>query len=326
MHNLIEERPKLEKSESLASLVKRLGNPESTMMLYSPCHMFQIPQIDGAIGYHQVGSCAVVIGDPICSPQDIPELTKAFHLHCEASHLKTIYLLAHHDFAHWGIQNGYRTLIEIGTELSIDPTSFHEEHNVRRKVNSATKHGVQVKEYQQFDPLLEKGIKNAIQTWLQERRGPQIHVGTLDLNHNSEIRIFYAQQQDKIVGVLILTPLDRFQGWAESYNIAISNAPVGTTELLMCSTLKSLANENCRFLCLGTASGAELGEIIGLTFFGKNLARLIFKTANWIFKLSAKTVYLNKYRPHSQPIFLLSKDKLTITQLLAIKHILNVKL
>ena len=110
MPNLTEEKSKLtdeselEKSESLASIVKRLGNPESTTLLHSPCNVFQISQIDGVIGYHQIGNCAVVIGDPICLPQDIAELTKAFHLHCQECDLKTVYLLAYHDFAHWAIQ------------------------------------------------------------------------------------------------------------------------------------------------------------------------------------------------------------------------------
>ena len=81
MYKLEDEIQEFKKPEPFASIVKRLGNPESTTLLHSPCNVFQISGVDGVIGYHQIGKCVVVVGDPICLPQDIAELTKAFHLY-----------------------------------------------------------------------------------------------------------------------------------------------------------------------------------------------------------------------------------------------------
>lgn len=327
MYQLKDEISAFKKPEPLASIVKRLGNPESTTLLYSNCKVFQIPQVDGVIGYHQIRNCAVVIGNPICLPQDIAELTQAFHRYCQASGLKTLYLLAYHDFADWAINNGCRTSIEIGSELSINPTNFQKKQKLRWKINQSIQQGVKVSEYKEYDPLLEKQMKHTVDTWLKQRRGPQIHLGNIDFfNHDTEKRVFYAQQNDKIIGVLILTPVDRFQGWVVSSYLATSDAPVGTTENLMCSAFDSLASENCHFLCLGAVSGSKLGEIIGLGSFGKTMADFIFKTSKWFFKLDAKAIYLNKYHPYLRSTFLLCRDKLSITELLAIKHVLNVKL
>lgn len=268
----------------------------------------------------------MVVGDPICLPQDIAELTKAFHLHCQECNLKTVYLLAYHDFAHWAINNGCRTLIQVGSELSINPTSFRMKQKLRWKINQSIQHGVDVKEYKNFDQSLENQMKNAIHTWSKQRRGPQIHLGNINFfNSDAEKRIFYAQQKDKIIGILMLTPVDRFQGWAVGSYLAFLDAPVGTTEHLMCSTFDCLANENCQFLCLGAVSGAKLGEVVGLSPFGKTLADFILKTARWVFKLDAKAIYLNKYHPCLRSTFLLCRDKLTIAELFAIKHVLNVK-
>lgn len=317
------------KPEPLASIVKRLGNPESTTLLHSssPCNVFKIPQVDGVIGYHQIGNYVVVIGDPICLPHDVAELTKAFHLYCQERDLKTVYLLTYHDFAHWAMNNGCRTLIQVGSELSINPTNFRKKQKLRWKINQSIQHGVHVEEYKNFDLPLENKIKNTIHAWSKQRHGPQIHLGNISfLNSDAEKRIFYAQQEDKIIGVLLLTPVDRFQGWVVSSYLAISDAPVGTTEHLMCSAFDSLANENCQFLCLGAVSGTKLGEVVGLSLFRKTLADLIFKSARWFFKLDAKAIYLNKYHPHLRSTFLVSRDKLTISELLAIKHVLNVKL
>lgn len=327
MYNFQDERSEFQKSESLASIVKRLGNPESTTLLHSPCNLFKIPQVDGVIGYHQIRNCAVVVGDPICLPQDISELTKAFHLHCQECNLKTVYLLAYHDFAHWAINNGFRTLIQVGSELSINPTNFRKKQKLRWKINQSIQHGVDVKEYKTFDLSLENQMKNTILTWSKQRRGPQIHLGDINFfNSDVEKRIFYAQLKDKIIGVLMLTAVDRFEGWVVSSYLAILDAPVGTTEHLMCSTFDSLAKENCHFLCLGAVSGAKLGEVVGLNPFDKTLADLIFRTARWFFKLDAKAIYFNKYHPFLRSTFLLCRGRLTISELLAIKHVLNVKL
>jgi lysylphosphatidylglycerol synthetase-like protein (DUF2156 family) len=327
MNNSEEEMAQFKKTESLASVVKRLGSPESTVLLHSPCSVFQIPQIDGVIGYRQIGNCAVVIGDPVCLPQDITELTNAFHLHCQESKLKIIYFLTYQDFAHWAINNGCNTLIQVGEELSINPTNFKINQKLRWKINQSIQHGVTIKEYKDFDITLENQMKETVSTWLRERKGSQVHLGKIDFfNSIATNRIFYAERNDKIIGLLIISPVDRFQGWAVSSYLAIRNAPVGTTENLMCFTFDSLAEENCPFLCLGAVSGVKLGEVVGLSPIGKSLAALFFKIARWFFKLDAKAIYLNKYHPHLRPTFLLCRDRLSFVELLAIKRLLNVKL
>lgn len=327
MYNLKDNNSEFKRPEPLASIVKRLGHPQSTNLLHSPCNVFKIPQIDGVIGYHQIENCAIVFGEPICLPQDIEKLTKAFHLHCQESNLNTVYLLAYHDFAHWAINNGYCTLIQVGSEVSINPANFQVKHKLRWSINQSIQHGVHVKEYKNFDPLLENQMTNTIHTWLKHRCGPQVHLGEINFfNSDAEKRIFYAEQKDKIIAVLMLTPVDRYQGWVMCSYLAISDSPIGTTEHLICSTCEVLANENCHYLCLGVISGTKLGEVVGLTPFGKTLSDLIFKMARWFFKLDAKSLYLNKYHPHLRSTFLLSRGKLTISDLLAIKRILNVKL
>lgn len=313
--------------EHLALIIKRLGNPESTTLLHSPCEVFQIPQVDGIIGYYQIGNCAVVVGDPICLPQDIETLTNAFHSYCQEHNLKIVYLLVYQEFAHWGIQNGCQTLIQVGSELSINPTTFEKKQKLRWKINQSIKQGVNVKEYKEFDPALEIELKKVTQNWSNQRSGPQIHLGNLNFfSSRSEKRVFYAELNNHVIGILVLTPVDRFHGWVVSSYLAITEAPVGTTENLMCTAFDALAEENCSFLCLGAVSGEKLGEVVGLSPLGRSMAEWIFKTARSFFKLDAKAKYLNKYHPSLRSTFLLCRGKLNIEELLAIKHVLNVKI
>lgn len=326
MSPMKEEMPAFEKPERLASFVKRLGNPESTALLHSPCHTFHIPQVEGVIGYQQVGKCAVVIGDPLCLPQDSAELTKAFHDHCQKHQLKIVYLLIGHDFAHWTARNGCRTLIQVGEELSVHPTHFQKKRKLRWQLTQAQNQEVAVNEYKDFDPVLEERLQAIMHAWLKQRRGPQVHLGNLPFFNQGDHRIFYAEQRDKIVGLLVLFPLDRFQGWVVRSCLAVLEAPVGTTEQLMCFAIDTLAQENCSFLCLGIVSGSKIGKVMGLNPVSTALTSCILRASRWFFKLDAKALYFKKYHPHSRSTFLVSKEKLSLTELLAIKRVLNVKL
>jgi len=313
--------------EQLASSVKRLGNPGSTALLHSPCCIFCIPQVDGIVGYQLIRNCAVVFGDPVCLPQDIAELTQAFHLYCKESNWTIVYLLASDSFAHWAIHNVCHTLIQAGEELILDPTSFQKKQNIRWKINQSLNHGVVIKEYQNFDPSLENQMKNTIEAWLKARHGAQIHLGKPDffLRHANK-RIFYALKEEKVIGFLGLLPIDRFQGWVMTTFLATSDAPVGTTEYLISCVLEALTSENCHFLCLGAASGAKLGEIVGLNTFSRFFVHLIFKISKKLFRLDAKQIYLNKYYPYVVPTYVLCSGKLSFSELIAIKQTLNVKL
>ena len=76
----------------------------------------------------------------------------------------------------------------------------------------------------------------------------------------------------------MLSPLDRIQGWTVNSYLAILDAPAGTSEHLMCTTLDSLANEDCHYLCLGIRP--KLGEVKGLNPIAKFFAKLFFKTVS----------------------------------------------
>ena len=204
--------------------------------------------------------------------------------------------------------------LQVGLESSINPTDFQKKHKLRWVVNQSIQHEVHIKEYKNFDLSLEDQMKNTIINWSKQRQGPQIHLGNIDyFNDDSKKRIFYAQQKDKIIGLLLLTPVDRYQGWVIGSHLAVLDAPVGTTEHLICSACDSLAHEKCQFLCLGAVSKDQLDEIVGLGSFGTNVAHLIFKMAKRLFKLDSKAVYLHKFHPNLRSIYLLFKEKLTVS-------------
>lgn len=314
-------------NKTLASVVKRLGNPVSPNLLNLPCSIFQIPEIDGIIGYQQVNDTAIVIGDPICLPKNIETLTQAFHLFCKRENLTIVYLLVSYSFAQWGISNECQTLIQVGEKLIMNPTKFQKRQKLRWKINQSIQNGVVIKEYKNFDPTLENQMKNTTEIWLKSKNGPQIYLGNLTPNFNDEgRRFFYALQNDKIVGLINISRIDQFNGWVVNSFLALSAAPVGTTEHLFNAVIETLDEEKCHFLCLGAVSGSNLGEMVGLNPFSKCVAHVVFKIVKWFFNLGARKTYFNKYQPHFHPTYFLISGKFTLKELMAIKKVFNVTL
>lgn len=310
--------------ESLQSTIKRLGNPVSTVMLGSDCQIFRLPHLDGFIGYQLYRNCAVVIGDPVSLPQHQIELIKAFHAHCQKNAWTIVCFLTSSTFAHWAVNNGYKTLIQCSEEAIVNPQLFKIKQKLRWKVNHSQNEGIQVKEYDRTDSSLNMQIKNTIVEWLKTKKGSQIYLG--NILSLIDKRIFYAIKEQKIMGIATLARIDQFQGWVITAFFATKDSPAGVTEHLICSVIDILAKENCKFLCLGIVPNPYLGEIVGLSAFSKFFANLIYNFAKWLFHLDSRINYFHKYRPDLCPMYVLLSGKLNIYELLAIKKILNVKI
>lgn len=328
MATLIQEMSKFEEKDAeLISSINRFGNPTSLLLLNSACRTFHLSEINGMIGYQLIGNCAVVIGDPLCSAQDIPKLTQAFDADCRKEGRSVVYLLASESFAHSEIHHTCHTLLQVGDKLILDPTKFKMKQKLRWKMHQSIEHGVTIKEYDQYNPKIENHLKETMQKWQSEKHGPQIYLGTLDLFEDyGNKRIFFAEHEGEIVGILMVLYLAATDGWVLTSLLALKGSPIGVTEHLMSHVLSALTEENCHYLCLGFVSAANVGEMEGISSFSQSLIQWTYGLSRWLFHLDAKRIYFNKYHPTYYPAYILCSDKLGLKELLAIKTTLNVKL
>lgn len=307
---------------SLISSIQRFGKTASLLLLSTPCQTFELPDVEGLIGYQLANECAVVIGDPLCSSQDMPKMTEGFLAHCRKLGHSIVYLLVSETFAH--SSNGCKALLQAGDELVLDPPKFQLKQKLRWKIHQAEQHGVTIKEY---DPSMENQLKETMKKWSQGKHGPQIYLGTLDFFEGyGDRRIFYAVQEGKVIGFVTILYLAPKEGWVVTSLLALHGAPVGVTEALMNHVLTTLTEEHCHFLCLGFVADCKIGEMTGISTFSQSLIRGAYSLALKFFHLDAKRIYFNKYHPTYHPTYLLCSDKLGIKELLAIKKTLNVKL
>lgn len=312
--------------------IRRWGCAVSEAILDLDCSIYQIPQIEGFIGYRLISGCAVVYGSPVCAPNHVHQLAKAFQEYCKEKKWNYIYIIVNKEFSQWGIKNICNVMIEVGEELIFnpknDPTEGHRGHRLRNKINHALHEGLKVHEYTQKDPALEQSMHDAGEAWLKARKGPQIYLGKMNFfNIDKDRRCFYVMHQNRVVGAALLCRLEAQRGWLLKYLIATPTAPRGTSELLMNSLLETLRGEGCHYITYGMVPSSRLGEIAGLGKFVTWIASWTFQLSKLIFNLNQRKTYWLQFLPKTEPAYLLfSSPKLRFQEISAVMKALKIKI
>lgn len=306
--------PLLERAH-IIDLVRSWGGAASNAVLDPDCSFFSTPNVEGLISYKRVLGCAVVFGDPICPPTDIPILVQAFHNFCKEQKLRVIYIATTDKFTPWAIKNVCQIKIRFGNEAILNPNNDPRDNSgdhgrlVRRKVKHALNSGMTPHEYIPFDESLEKEIEAVEVSWLASRRGPQVYI--------SKPRVFqdlpgkrwiYVRNGEKIVGVLVLTQLKAYQGWLINHMMIMPNAPSGTSELLVVTALDILKSEGCQYVTGGLVPAAQLSDIAGIGPYSLWMTKQIYRCASFLFNLSGHIKFWEKFEPSLQPTYLLFKE------------------
>ena len=315
-------------------LVRRWGGSASNAVLDPVCKIFTVPNIEGLIGYRMESGCAIVFGDPICPPENIPSLVHAFHSYCQAQGATVVYVTATQQFAKWAMENICKASLAFGEEIVIDPYCDPRALKganacvVRRKVKHAKHEAVEVKEYIPHDKKLEQAMEQVGTEWLKSRHGPQIYIAHIRLFCDRiGKRWFYARHGNQIVGVFTLNQLNNYQGWLLSALMITPSAPHGTPELLVTTAIDTLRAEGCHYITCGSVPGDTLGEIVGLNTISTWLMRQIFKVAKKIFNLNGRMKFWEKFQPKCRPSYILfTEPDIRLREIWAIMRAMNVGL
>lgn len=292
--------------------VRRWGDLNSDAVLDPLCKLFAIPSIEGFIGYRTEDKCAIVFGEPVCAPADRSQLAEAFQQYCRLHGLKTIYAMVSKNFS---LIHPYGSLIEYGHRLILDPCDDPLKKTgpdgvlIRKKVKHALKTGVAIDEYLKKDPALEKAIEQVGDAWLHSRRGAQIYIAHHNFFTDRECkRWFYAKLENRVIGFILLNELQASSGWLLNNLITTSDAPSGTSELLITTVLQTLEKEKCPVVVCGPVVSRQIQHIEGLGAFSSFVVRSLFSLAKRIFHLEGQTKFWEKFHPKKEPSFVMFEE------------------
>lgn len=322
----------LSKNE-IVLFVRQWGTCASDAVLDPLCSIFSVQGVKGFIGYRHEKNCFIVYGNPICAPKDWQTLTSAFQEFSFEHKASVIYLVASESFCQWAIQNNAcRAFVEYGEELSIDPFDDPRQSHgvnaslVRRKCHHAEHEHVTVHEYLDKDANVEKAIEAVGDSWIKNRKGPQVHISNVYLFENRMgKRWFYAKRNNEIIGTLVLNRLEAREGWLLNHLMVTPEAPGGTPELLVITALDALRKENCHYVTFGGVPLKKIGKMQGLSLIASSLTRFVYNISSIVFHLNSRKMFWEKFHPTSEKSYLLfSQSQIGIHELFALKNALNI--
>lgn len=315
VEGILVEQPIKNRQKTL-KLIRKWGDANADGLLEDSCQFYTAPKIEGIIGYKVHSNNAVVFGDPVCSPQNKPKLAKLFQEYCKSNGMGVVYTIVSKEFADWAERDLSGVIIEFGENFILDPQNNPIDQTgakavlVRKKVKQASKEGITVEEYLDQDPETEKQIENVANEWLSKRYGLQLYLSHVSIfNHRYGKRWFYAKQNGRIVGLLMLNKLEAKNGWLMNNVMSVKNAPHGSSELMVITALQTLAKENCHYVLIGPIASQQLGKISGISPRQGRFIHWIYKCAQLVFHFTGSEVFWQKFQPEVEGSYVLFPEK-----------------
>lgn len=301
------------------------GSAASEAMFDYPCYFFQIPNCTGVIAYRIEYQCAIIFGDPLCPPDELIELTRAFHQHCHESHLNVIYITVSERFTKLA-QEYFPILIEVCEELIFDPQidPMLKSHRLHHRMDKAIKHGLTFHEYIPFNEEVQNSLLDIGIKWQKAKKGPGLYLGHLNFFENPKgKRWFYVKDGERITSMAMLSQLDAQKGWLLKFFFTLPNSFPETSEFLMLSLLTTLKNEGCHFLTKGMVPIDLIGEVKGLKYSSR-LIKSIYKMISVLFKFQKHKQYWQRYFPQKAPSYLLfSNSRIGFNEIRALLRVIK---
>ena len=242
------------------TLLQKYGyNTISYQSLMDWLETFQVDGIEWYISYIKVGRWSyIVVGDPICSDNNIMKLVHSFRTTVLAKRWRILFLsLSEKRREYFEIM--WFWVLEIGKEALFDISNFtlewKEKRDVRNLIRRAKKEGAVIRHITNLSNDDRQKIEELNSDWLTTRKTKWFSfLLKLSPFENLEDKIlFVVEQEEKIVWYLSAVPIYGRNGFYFEDIIRSNNSPLGTNQLLVISAVEYLKEQGYDVASLGTS-------------------------------------------------------------------------
>jgi len=294
------------KQERARDLVKEYGqNSTSYLALEEDKSLFFGKDVEGVVAYGIVGGTVVVLGDPICAPENFLKLLAEFKSFCTESSLDCVFLGTTDVFLEQYKALGYGH-IKCGEEARFYLPDYNISGgvmaNFRTKINKANKEHIDTLEYKPLekrDPVIEKKMQNISEQWLGDKKSGQLGFtqGSLGFDDPMDRRYFYATDaKGEIVAFHIFTPFGGMNGYGADITRRIHDAPRNVTEKINYDAFMVFKEEGVEWGTLGLAPLANEHAEAGNDEDSSKLLEFVYEHFNRFYGF--KTLYIAKEKYH----------------------------
>ena len=270
------------------------------------------------ISYVLVGDVAVVAGDPIGPPEEMPSIISQFISYCHEQDWTT---------AFWQVRDSYKELyreagmhlLKIGEDPIIDVSKFtlsgKAMANVRTSARHAEKVGLHIVLYrgqvQDAEQLAQ--MEQISREWLAGKGGSEMgfSMGRFDV-HGDEDQVYAVavDADNKVYGFVSFVPIYGRKGWGIDLMRRSSRVPSGTMELLIVRSIEYLKAGGAEMVSLGLAPMSNI-NLSDETFLEYGIDLL----SNFVGDLSKKASLSNfkkKFQPTWESRYLVYSSSLKL--------------
>jgi phosphatidylglycerol lysyltransferase len=313
---MINNMNKKENLQFILDCIEKWGNCSSIIALErDDCEIFANKDKSGIIIYYSTPKYNIVFGDPICAENNFHQTVLEFKSYCQTQNQKPIYLNVSSQNAKKLYEIENQAIIDFGDELNLNiekdfkiMPGFYG-NLLRRKYKAAEKSNLEIYEYKNDCPLMEKKLEEVAGIWLKNRKGIQTGVIPVNIFKNKiNKRWFYAKTNDEIVGLLTLNKFNTNK-FVINLLIHTPTSPPETSDFLVLKTIELLKAENIKDFCIGITPKKFLGQMLGFNKINEFLIKITYKINTKILKHENKQRFWKKFIPDFANVFIVLPDK-----------------
>lgn len=264
-------RPDAEDKKKVLGLLRKYGvNPGCWLYLEDDKTYFFGKEVEGVAAYAISNDTMVILGDPVCSPEDFPKFLVELKTYCNINNYAMMFLSITGQFlSHYkALDFGY---VKCGEEprfrLAEYTLSGKASAKMRAAVNHGRKAGLTVYEYhplEKRDTHIEEEIEQITKEWLATKKSHEELIFTLGgpgLLDPNDKRYFYAVNEDgQMQGFIVFLPFMQKKGYYADVTRRRPDSPGGTMEVIMYEAFEKMKEEKVEWVSMGLAPLAHLDK------------------------------------------------------------------
>jgi len=306
------------KLQRVRGLVLRYGWNTTSYQILNPgiSHWFS-SEDDAVVGYVEYCGVRIVAGSPVCSEERLAEVTADFERASAVNRLRVCYFCAESRLEAILRTSGSHSLVLMGAQPTWQPQQWPhllDRHaSLKAQLNRARNKAVKVNEWSADRAGRAPELLQCLREWLATLKFPTLHflVEPMTLERLYDRRIFVAEQQNKVIGFVVASPIPQRSGWLIEQIIRGQGAVNGTSELMIDTAVRALASSGCAFVTLGLSPLSHRASVEWQSnpLWLRLLLGWVRAHGRRFYNFDGLDAFKTKFRPeHWEPIFAIANE------------------
>ncbi len=272
---------------------------------------------DAVVGFVASGGERVVAGAPVCARERLPEVLAEFEADAARNGERVCYFCAEARLESVYENSPEHSKIILGAQPVWQPRNWAkivgEQKSLRAQLNRARNKGVKVSEWSIEKARNNPSLEKCLREWLATKNLPPLGflVEPDTLARLFDRRVFVAENENEVVGFVMLSPVAERNGWLFEQFPHAPSAPNGTVELMIDQAMRSLAEDNYEYATLGLSplsTRANIGAFDN-PFWLRVFLFWLRKHGQRFYNFDGLDAFKAKLRPERwEPVFALANE------------------